>query len=122
MVLDKQVAESVAYLGLDLVVLLLLLLLILLLLLLMLLISLVTITNHLLELSHDIGRDLLKKQTSGVDVGLVARTHSVLICQSFRETATSWVNVTRVSIIIGRRADIRKSRILRLSYRESCFV
>lgn len=59
--LDEQLAESVAYLGLDLVVLLLLLLLlILLLLLLLLLISLVAITNHLLELPHNIGRDLLK--------------------------------------------------------------
>lgn len=61
---DEQLAMITGYLSLDFVVLLLLrmllLLLILLLLLLLLLISLVAIANHLLELSHNVGRDLLE--------------------------------------------------------------
>jgi hypothetical protein len=120
---DERLARSIGYLGLDLIVLLLLrMLLLLILLLLLLLISLVAIANHLLELSHNIGRDLLEQQTPSVDIGLVAGAYSMFVCQSLSKTAASWMSVTWPTVIIHRRTDISKGCVLRLGQRESCFI
>lgn len=107
----------VVRLHLELVVLRLLLLL-----LLLMLISLLAITHHLSELRDYIRRDLVKEQTSGIDLSLAASIRGLRIRKRLGEITARWASLTGRVVIVHGKAGVDEVFVLCLRHRKSRLV